>query len=564
MSALLPLQSTQQFSGAVSNDPNNKGVSWTLSQNGAACASPCGSLDQTNTASGSPTTYTAPANLPNNSAVTLTADSMSNASNTAAASITLTTGTVKVVPFSVDFGRVLEKQTSSAQVVTLTNMGTSALSITSIAVTGANASDYSQQSTCGASVGVGISCTISVTFTPTSTGTRTASIFISDSSTDSPQQISLKGTGFTANDQVVAAVRPTLRSTKTVAVPGPTGPYSVGTRTMHLTDSTRNDPFLADGTKRELTVRFWYPASLNQECSPAEYTSTAVWDYFSHLANVQPFKVTTNSCLNAPITDGSHPAVVFTPGYTATFTDYTFLFEDLASRGYVIASVDHTYEATAVELSNGTLAKSVLGSHLANTWHGDEKTFSFATYVRLQDLEFVLNELGRLNSQPGSPFSGQIDMSKLAIAGHSMGGVTAFLGAKLDSRFKATVMLDASMPQSLVSSMKTPVLIATAGRNQWDPSECRLWVNLEGPRLAVNFQGSEHVTFSDWIWLAKSSIQTGPMGPEKTMSAVRDYVAAFLDANLRNELPSPLLHGPSFDYPDVAVTASDQSLCRQP
>jgi hypothetical protein len=72
------------------------------------------------------------------------------------------------------------------------------------------------------------------------------------------------------------------------------------------------------------------------------------------------------------------------------------------------------------------------------------------------------------------------------------------------------------------------------------------------------------VTFSDWIWLAKSNIQTGPMGPEKTMSAVRDYVAAFLDANLRNELPSPLLHGPSFDYRDVAVTASDQSLCRQP
>lgn len=506
---------------------------------------------------------TAPANLPNNTAVALTADSLSNASNTAAASITLTTGTVKLVPDSLDFGRLLVNQTSPPQAITLTNTGSSALNISDVSISGTNASDYSQTNTCNSSVGAGMSCNISVTFTPGGRSTRTANISIADSSTDSPQIVGLMGTGFTQNAEVVAA-RTALAKAGGVAAPTPTGPYSVGTRIMDLTDSTRNDPYLASETKRELAVRFWYPAPLNQECSPAEYTSPAVWDYFSQLVNVQPFKVTTNSCLNAPVTDGSHPVIVFTPGYTGTFTDYTFLFEDLASRGYVVASVAHTYETTGVELTNGRLAKSVLGSHLANTWHGDEKTFSFSTYVRLQDLEFVLNELGRLNFQPGSPFSGQIDMSKLAIAGHSMGGVTAFLGAKLDSRLKAIVMLDASMPQSLVSATKTPVLIATAGRNQWDPSECRLWTNLDGPRLAVNFQGSEHVTFSDWIWLAKSNIQTGPMGPEKTMSAVRDYVAAFLDANLRNELPSPLLNGPSLDYPDVAVTTSEQSLCRQP
>ena len=253
--------------------------------------------------------------------------------------------------------------------------------------------------------------------------------------------------------------------------------------------------------------------------------------------------------------------VVFTPGYTATFTDYTFLFEDLASRGYMVASVAHTYESTAVELAGGRLAKSVFGSHLDNTWRGDEPAFSLATRVRIQDLEFVLNELGRLNAQTGSPFNGHLDLSEVAVAGHSMGGSTAFLSAQLDHRFKATLMLDAAVPEALASTTKTPTLILAAGRQQWDAGECHLWSDLQGPRIAVNLQGSEHAAFSDWIWLTRDAIETGPMGPEKTMSAVRDYVAAFLDANLRHELPSPLLSGPSRDYIGAVVITQERSLC---
>jgi len=76
---------------------------------------------------------------------------------------------------------------------------------------------------------------------------------------------------------------------------------------------------------------------------------------------------------------GPHPVVVFTHGYTGTFTDYTFLFEDLASRGYVVAAVDHTYEATAVEFLDGRLVKSVFGSHLAeNTLRRDGQSFSLS------------------------------------------------------------------------------------------------------------------------------------------------------------------------------------------
>src|SRR5205085_11064719 len=95
---------------------------------------------------------------------------------------------------------------------------------------------------------------------------------------------------------------------------------------------------------------------------------------------------------------GVHPVIVASHGYTGTLTDYTFIFEELASRGYVIASVAHTYETTAVALPDGRLAKSVFGSHLsADSLRTDDQSLSFARTVRLQDLRFVLRELERLN-----------------------------------------------------------------------------------------------------------------------------------------------------------------------
>jgi hypothetical protein len=54
------------------------------------------------------------------------------------------------------------------------------------------------------------------------------------------------------------------------------------------------------------------------------------------------------------------------------------------------------------------------------------------------------------------------------------------------------------------------------------------------------------------------------MGAEKTTAAIRDYIAAFLDANLRGKPLDPLLAGPSSDYPDAVVTTQEELLCRQP
>jgi len=471
------------------------------------------------------------------------------------------TGTVvKLDPSSLSFHCHNQPNTCPPppQTTTLTNTGSTTLSISSITITGSTT--FSQTHTCGSSVVAKGSCTITVTFNSSTRGTFSGAVSVSDNGGGSPQHVVLSGTE--TKRAMSAAARTALSTIQTATVPAPTGPSQVGTQLMDMVDSSRDDQFLADGTKRELLVRFWYPASLAQGCVPAEYTAPAVWSYFSQLAKIPLPKVSTNSCMDAPITEGPHPVVVFTHGYTGTFTDYTFLAEDLASRGYVVASVDHTYEATAVQFPDGRLVKSVLGSHLAeSTWRRDEQALSFAISVRLSDLKFMVDELERLNAKAGSPFAGKLDMARIAVAGHSLGGLTALLSVEQEKRFRAGITIDGDVSDGSVRVTNTPVLILAMGHDRWGDNECRLWSDLRGARLAVNFQGAEHVTPSDAVWLAKDAVRTGDMSPEKTIQALRDYIAAFLDTNLRGKPLDPLLNGPSSDYPDVQTTTQKESLC---
>jgi trimeric autotransporter adhesin len=115
-------------------------------------------------------------------------------------SITLTgTGNtspaVTLTSTSLTFAAQTVGTTSASQSVTLTNTGGTALSISSILVTGPNASSFVFANSCGTQLAAGASCLIHGHFTPTSTGPLSAAVTITDSAGDSPQSISLSGTG---------------------------------------------------------------------------------------------------------------------------------------------------------------------------------------------------------------------------------------------------------------------------------------------------------------------------------------------------------------------------------
>lgn len=111
---------------------------------------------------------------------------------------TSTTNTISASPTSLSFGSVAPGSSSAAQSVTLANGGSTTDAISSIAISGPNAADFTISSkTCGTSLNPTASCTVSVVFKPAGTGNSTATLTFTDAADNSPQAVSLSGTGAT-------------------------------------------------------------------------------------------------------------------------------------------------------------------------------------------------------------------------------------------------------------------------------------------------------------------------------------------------------------------------------
>jgi hypothetical protein len=124
------------------------------------------------------------------------ADNAPNSPQTVPLSGTGAAGPAAVLtPASLIFPSQIVNTSSAAMTVTLSNPGTVALAITSITVTGANASSFSQTNTCGSTLAAGANCPIMVVFKPTATGTLTAAISVADNAPGTPQMAALTGTG---------------------------------------------------------------------------------------------------------------------------------------------------------------------------------------------------------------------------------------------------------------------------------------------------------------------------------------------------------------------------------
>ena len=121
---------------------------------------------------------------------------------------------VGLSPSSLKFGGQLETTTSDAQTVTLTNTGTSALTINSIAASG----DFAETNNCPinpASLAANGTCTISVTFSPKAVGPRAGTLTITDNASGSPHAVPLTGTGW---DFTLTASSASIRAKKTINV----------------------------------------------------------------------------------------------------------------------------------------------------------------------------------------------------------------------------------------------------------------------------------------------------------------------------------------------------------
>jgi hypothetical protein len=100
-----------------------------------------------------------------------------------------------LTPTSLSFASQTHGTTSAGKPITLTNSGSAALTISGITISGTNKNDFAVTNNCGSLLGAGASCTLTVTFTPVGTGSESAVISIADNASNSPQALSVLGSG---------------------------------------------------------------------------------------------------------------------------------------------------------------------------------------------------------------------------------------------------------------------------------------------------------------------------------------------------------------------------------
>jgi hypothetical protein len=123
------------------------------------------------------------------------ADSAANSPQAISLSGTGVLVSLSISPASLTFPSQALGTTSNPQTVTLTNTGSTTLTITAISITGTNAGDFTDSPTCASSLAPSATCTIGVTFKPTQVGPLMASLSVTDNAPGSPQAVPLSGAG---------------------------------------------------------------------------------------------------------------------------------------------------------------------------------------------------------------------------------------------------------------------------------------------------------------------------------------------------------------------------------
>ena len=282
-----------------------------------------------------------------------------------------------------------------------------------------------------------------------------------------------------------------------------------------------------------MSIQLWYPARAAGR--PATYLAGPVGQIYAaeYRLPAAIFKrVRTNSFQSAPALarTGGYPAVVFSPGYGVPHALYTSLFEDLASRGFVVIALDHTYETDAVQFPGGELVRRALPANPLRY-----RLLLQIIGQRIEDVRFVVRSLAAVNVRARQ----NIDPDRVGVFGHSLGGLTAAATMGRERSIRSGADLDGSIfGPGARRALERPFMIMT---EHGDGTMKRFWRKLRGPRPFVRIAGTRHLNFSDWSvlapWLRTTRGRLPAVGPIEGVRALRierKYLAAFFGRYLRD------------------------------
>jgi predicted dienelactone hydrolase len=232
-------------------------------------------------------------------------------------------------------------------------------------------------------------------------------------------------------------------------LPEPTGSHAVGVQYFHLIDESRTDPFLDGSTKkRELMVKVYYPASPDDTKPFSNYfgNSSELIKSFTEFYNMPDFAfdhlnlVRTNSKERLQLADQqqSYPVILFSHGAGTTMEVQTSQSEDLASHGYIVVNIDHTYASAATAFPD-----RIVSHKEATTNFRTPEPAEIITQIMADDASFVIDTLQEMNNGSiQSIFKGRLNLEQIGAIGHSVGGAVAYHLAINEIRVKAAINLD--------------------------------------------------------------------------------------------------------------------------
>jgi hypothetical protein len=311
-------------------------------------------------ATGAPGTYT------------YTADFAAAAPTAGLATATeIVTTAISLGPASLSFASQGVGSNSSGHVVTVTNQTAGTITLTTIALTGANSSEFSKTTTCGATLAASGTCTVTVTFSPVTVGSKTAALTLTDSAADSPQSAAITATA-TQGTPVITWANPSsivygtalsatqLNATTNVAgtfvyTPAAGAVLGAGSQTLSVTFTpTDTTDYTTATTTATLTVTQAMPTITWANPAAVSYGTVLSSTQLNATASVPGTFVYTPTAGTTPATGSDTLSVAFTPTDT---TDYT------AASAIVTLTVNKATPAitwaTPAAISYGTVLSSI-------------------------------------------------------------------------------------------------------------------------------------------------------------------------------------------------------------
>jgi hypothetical protein len=367
-----------------------------------------------------------------------------------------------------------------------------------------------------------------------------------------------------------------------VSLPPPSGPHEIGTVSLRLVDRSRPDPWVPSQPYRELMVSAWYPTTRTHGYRLAAHMSSGAAAVFGEKRapgfRIPPGSVDwaatrTHAYEGAPVDrrGGRVPVLVYSPGSGDPRTWGTALVEEMASRGYLVLTIDHTFESPAVEFPDGSVVgnEPMLAEFQEAVANGTvPAVLKKMLDVRLADARFLLDRL------PFLPLglAAAADTDRVGFFGQSAGGILAAEGMHEDLRIKVGVDLDGTLEYNqepngtnlmpvAVHGLDRPFMLM--GRHGSDhttePSWRAFWTNSDGWRRDLTLLRSKHQSYTDLESIMPQTglpqdvvhQQIGTADPTRAVAALRAHVGSFFDRWLRDR-DDHLLDGPSPHYPEIA------------